>query len=212
LASSNQSYTIGIDLWTNVEGVIVENFNIKNFSIGTYVWTKNNTVTSCRVLGCVIGILMSGSNTTITRNIIVNNTRGLFFGFNNGGDTSVPDDMVVAQNSFEDNQIQFNGCQCIEYNTTEPPHNWDNGAAGNFWSDYNGTDTNGDGVGDSPYVIDILNRDRYPLMQSAANSPTVGPEPNSDLKLPWELIVFIVVLVVASVGLRVALGRYRRKA
>ena len=41
---------------------------------------------------------------------------------------------------------------------------WDNGSIGNYWSDYDGTDVNGDGVGDTPYVIDAANQDRYPLM------------------------------------------------
>jgi hypothetical protein len=52
---------------------------------------------------------------------------------------------------------------------------WDAGypSGGNFWSDYNGTDsqngsyqnqTGSDGIGDTPYVIDANNTDRYPLM------------------------------------------------
>ncbi len=59
--------------------------------------------------------------------------------------------------------MQLNGCECKDLNTTEPPHSWDNGREGNFWSDYNGTDSNHDGIGDTPYTIDILNQDRYPL-------------------------------------------------
>ena len=44
---------------------------------------------------------------------------------------------------------------------------WDNGSAGNYWSDYTGVDVDGNGIGDTPY--DILgktppNVDRYPLM------------------------------------------------
>jgi hypothetical protein len=34
---------------------------------------------------------------------------------------------------------------------------------GNYWSDYTGTDGNGNGLGDSPYSIDTDN-DEHPLM------------------------------------------------
>jgi hypothetical protein len=41
---------------------------------------------------------------------------------------------------------------------------FDDGSVGNYWSDYNGTDANHDGIGDAPYVIDANVTDRYPLM------------------------------------------------
>ena len=43
---------------------------------------------------------------------------------------------------------------------------WDNGypSGGNYWSDYAGVDADGDGIGDTPYIIDDNNIDHYPLM------------------------------------------------
>jgi parallel beta-helix repeat protein len=37
-------------------------------------------------------------------------------------------------------------------------------SGGNYWSNYNGTDNNNDGLGDTPYTIDSNNIDYYPLM------------------------------------------------
>ncbi len=199
-------YIIGVDFGgKNIEGITVENLNIKNFSIGMYVWTKNNTVTRNNFSDNIVGILVSGSNQTITKNYIANNQRGLFFGFNNKLTTSVPTDIEVNHNDFQNNVVQLNGCGCDSINGSEPPHNWDDGKEGNFWSNYNGIDSNNDGVGDAPYVVDALNQDRYPLLQS----PVKLPFPSA--KMPFEAIALAVLVVVVLITALLIYRRTKRK-
>jgi nitrous oxidase accessory protein NosD len=202
-SEGSKEYVIGVDLGSeNVEGVTIEDLNIRNFSIGMYIWTKNNTVTRNSVAENIVGILLSGANNTVSANYIANNKRGVFFGFNSQVDV-IPVDIVLFDNSFEQNDIQLNGCMCIDQNTTESPHNWDNGGKGNFWSDYNGTDTNSDGIGDKPYVIDALNKDRYPLMNSPIQ-PLVAADQNWTLSviLAAALIIIIIAVLLVSTQLK----------
>ena len=184
-------YTIGVNLGgSKVGGVTVENLNVENFSIGMYIWTKNNTIVGNAFSGCIVGLLMSGSNSTITRNYVSENIEGLFFGFNSPSG-QFPPDMVVYENAFLKNNIQISGCQCKSYNLSETPHEWDKGKVGNYWSDYNGT-------GDTPYVIDVLDRDSFPLTQI----PVEPPVPALRASVPVETVllgVSVPVLVAAAV-------------
>lgn len=41
---------------------------------------------------------------------------------------------------------------------------WDRNNKGNYWSYYSGRDSDKDGIGDNPYIIDAINRDEHPLM------------------------------------------------
>ncbi|MFH1100654.1 MAG: NosD domain-containing protein [Methanobacteriota archaeon] len=44
--------------------------------------------------------------------------------------------------------------------------------AGNYWSDYLGVDANGDGLGDTPYLIEgFVNQDNHPLFNPLENHP-----------------------------------------
>jgi parallel beta-helix repeat protein len=59
-------------------------------------------------------------------------------------------------------------------------NNWDNGVEGNYWSDYNGTDIDGNGIGDAPYKINSNNVDGYPLVNMLPNTPdTIPPVANA---------------------------------
>jgi len=196
-------WVIGIDLGrADVNGLIIKNLNVKNFSIGMYLWTENNTVTGNAVSENIVGILLSGCNNTITRNYIGKNDMGIFFGVNQPGDE--PLNITLTHNSFTDNDVHFSGCFCEGYNTTETMHTWDDGEEGNYWSDYNGTDVDGDGVGDTPYVIDVQNQDRYPLTQIAATPPTAPS------KLSIEILVAAIALPIIIVAAVIAYRKRKR--
>ncbi len=188
-------YSIGVDLSGGAYGLMIMNLNIRNYSIGTYIWTTGNSFFNNSVSDCVVGVLLSGSRNNIVRNLMAKNEVGLFFGTNEPG--TVPLNLTVCKNSFAENVRQLGGCLCQESNISEPIHSWDDGKEGNYWSDYNGTDADGDGIGDSPYVFDVQNQDRFPLMR---NPLQIKEETQPTTALPLGLNVMILaVLFVAAI-------------
>jgi parallel beta-helix repeat protein len=108
------------------------------------------------------GIYMHKSNSsTIAGNNVSKLSCGISLSFAN--------DNQIYHNNFQNNthQVFVNSSNCV----------WDDGYpyGGNFWSDYWGVDhkmgpnqdqAGSDGLGDTPYMIDSNNVDRYPLMVS----------------------------------------------
>ncbi|MGD2066349.1 MAG: NosD domain-containing protein [Candidatus Bathyarchaeota archaeon] len=96
------------------------------------------------------GIDLNGSDDVIVSgNSVTNNSFGISITDSSGD--------VIYHNSFIDNTVQTS--------VTSSSCTWDDGypSGGNYWSDYIGTDADGDGIGDTPYVIDEGNQDNYPL-------------------------------------------------
>ncbi len=207
---NTETWSIGVDTATNTIGFLtIKNLNILNFSIGMYPWTPNNTITGNAVTNCIVGILVAGDNNTITNNYLADNKNGIFFGSNNQVG-NLPANLDISGNTFINNVQQLGGCLCgDDYNTTEPIHTWDNGKEGNFWSDYQGEDGDGDGLGDTPYVIDPLNMDRYPLIAQSVVPPKIAAGLQSD----WLLGVsgLVAVAVVIAVVLRQINKRQKAK-
>jgi hypothetical protein len=76
---------------------------------------------------------------------------------------------------------------------------------GNYWSNYNGTDDNGDGIGDSPHEIRDGLEDPYPLMQPYNASDQTAPpkaktQPSNNSFQNLQLLLIALVLTVACVS------------
>jgi parallel beta-helix repeat protein len=201
-------YIIGIDCDKNVNGLTIKNLNVEDFNVGVYIRTTKNTLIDNSVSGNTVGVLLSGSANTITKNYIFDNEMGLFFGFEqvNGSAANIPADIEISKNSFINNTHQLTGCVCKVYNFSEAIHSWDNGKKGNYWSNYNGTDANNDGIGDTYYRIDVLNQDRYPLIASPAQPPVPAE------KFPLETTAIGVAIAVIVVAAVFVYWRFRKKA
>ena len=88
-------------------------------------------------------------------------------------------DNTIYHNDFVNNKnlVEIDGSSSVRsWNDSYP-------SGGNYWSDYTGNDTkkgpnqniNGqDGIGDTPYVIDVNNHDNYPLSPSTQPSHDIG--------------------------------------
>lgn len=133
---------------SSIQGIGVYNCGIYLFS------SSNNSIIGNSLTGNTIGIFLerSSNKNTICRNLVANNARGIQI-----DDSS---NNSIYHNNFIDNLEQA----LISYSVNNNNNTWDDGSKGNYWSDYRGTDADKDGIGDTPYVINERNRDRYPLI------------------------------------------------
>jgi parallel beta-helix repeat protein len=171
-----------IFLLDSFENVISGN-NVKDsFAFGIWLlYSSNNTIRGNIVSNSYIGIDLSRS---CDSNRIYGNTITSSFLFSLGISHSLNN--IIYHNDIV-------GKLYIE-NTTNV---WDDGVGkGNYWSLYFGVDQDGDGVGDTPLVIDENNQDNYPLM-SPFNSQITVEVP---LWLQWWFWTIIAVVIVALAG------------
>lgn len=182
-------------------------------------------------------VIYECSDTTVSGNHIVNNEVGI--AINPDGDSC---NINITRNHFENNEMGIslsgldidihhnnfvNNTQHV-YDLLWHPLNfanavtyvWDDGEQGNFWSDYNATDADGDGLGDTPYVINQRgnNIDRYPLMEPIARAgepestlfPSSEPTPEA-APFPNTLVAAASVAIVAIVGVGLMVYFKKRK-
>lgn len=135
---------------------------------------QGNSISNCSSSG--ISLYRNAYDNVISNNVLDGNLVGIYqeWGANNR----------IILNDFKNNNknVQLTSNTVINY--------WDNGAKGNYWSNYYFIDRNHDGIGDTPYVIDASNQDNFPLM-----TPAVPEFPSSLLLIASIMATLFVAMV-----------------
>ncbi len=160
----------GIASWGSSYLMRIAGNNVTGNQYGIHVEGYNYTIIGNSISANNLGIyLYYGFNSTVFGNQIAENGIGMrfFVGFyGHSGDGN-----LIYSNNFVNNSRNVENVGPLFALAIGPMNCWDSGKAGNYWSDYKGFDADGDGIGDTPYVIDDLNQDDFPLM-----APLMLPE------------------------------------
>jgi parallel beta-helix repeat protein len=183
----------GIFVDHSTDNVIVNNKVMSNSEGISLLYSSSNMVCDNTISDNNDGIaLYSSSNNVVSGNTIFSSKYGgidLYFSSNN-----VISGNVILQNNFTGMSFYYSGTNVVYGNTisnnsqgihllssgnnviynnnfdnanqvrSDLKNSWNYNYEGNYWSNYSGQDLNKDGIGDTPYDIDSVNKDNYPLI------------------------------------------------
>jgi parallel beta-helix repeat protein len=173
-----------------LQNVTVKGFSIKYCQMGVDLdYCSNIVISGNNISGIWHPLTLSflpsgitirgGGNNIVTGNIFENNNVGIFLWEDSKG--NIISENTISGNTYDGIRLaessgntfyhnNFVNTKNIfdygwEYNRPPSYNIWDNGVEGNFWNNYNGSDSNKDGIGDTAHMADTHNKDRYPLME-----------------------------------------------
>jgi parallel beta-helix repeat protein len=142
------------------DGTMVINSSCNKNSYGILLQLADDSVISFNICerNDYAGIYLSSSNSNLlTSNLLENNTLGLTHGMFLDDNCSLN---TIHHNGFLNNNM--GNVQAID---NGQGNTWDNGEIGNYWSDWQGPDEDGDGIVDLPYEIGGIGEaiDNFPV-------------------------------------------------
>jgi nitrous oxidase accessory protein len=191
---------------------LVNNNFIDSCVEGIQIWqnSNNNTIRENTITNCqdtAINFQYSNDNVIVGNNISLSGLGTHIYGSNNN---------IISNNNYFNNTLQFSANE--DYYLTFGGNRSVNTINENYWSDYDGTDADSDGIGDAPYIIDAYNADHYPLIKPVAvpELPDGADNNGSDKTEPFPtltvLAVSVTVVAVVAISLLVYFKKRKRQS